>query len=781
MLIRTPRPFSPPAHSPTIAPMTASVTPDPHPAEDRREGGRDLHAGDDLPAGGPEAAGHLEQPRVDADRMPTIVAMATGKKTIRVRDDELGRQPVAEPQDDERRQREDRRRLGGHEVGAQEPLREARSREQHAHDQGDRRPDGEAEQDLDQRLSRRAATSCRRPRPGRSARTRSTGPGRTNDWKPDTKTTTCHATTKTTRLRATGQTRPMARRRRGSAGATATQWSRRAGERRSCVVLGPERVEPGGGPGRGVGMARSGLRAAARGDGGAGLLHRDRVVRRVHEVRAHLGGDRATRTRSRGPRRAAGAAAPPGSRRRSGPGAATSRSRGRRGTRPPGCVGDEHDRRPGALPEAEQLHVEPLAGERVEGAERLVEEQDAAAPGPGRGRSTTRWRVPPESVDGLAGANSRRPTRPRRSSARRSWRSSDQPASSIGKRTFCSAVRQASRRGSWNTSPTRSSGPVTGSPSMVTLPPSGAIRPAEDPQERALAAAVGADERDDLAGPDGEVDGVEHVRGPRAAERERHAVDADAGAGTGAGRDGPARRDAAQGHRRRGLPRRRHRAPPSHARGTTGRTAHVHGRTAHARARPSLIRTVPSAPAGPAGAGPRICSGPRALSPPCRSWARPASRDPTTGRESHPAPKALLRNLPLPVRDAAGASARGAGPARVRTGVATQATTAGATALVLPWRGPMSPRRRRPAALIGGHGSSPTSDRMIRRPAGDVQHRGQRALTRAGDFVAGMATKGGRPTAPPPRPPASSTDRRRAHAGRRRPGRPAGATTDTTT
>ena len=39
-------------------------------------------------------------------------------------------------------------------------------------------------------------------------------------------------------------------------------------------------------------------------------------------------------------------------------------------------VGDEHDRRPRALPEPQQLHVEPLAGQRVEGAERLVEKQD---------------------------------------------------------------------------------------------------------------------------------------------------------------------------------------------------------------------------------------------------------------------------------------------------------------------------------------------------------------------------------------------------------------------
>ena len=91
----------------------------------------------------------------------------------------------------------------------------------------------------------------------------------------------------------------------------------------------------------------------------------------------------------------------------------------------------------------------------------------------------TRWLVPPDSVDGLASANSRSPTR--RSSSSRPGRlavSRSQPASSIGKRTFSSAVRQASRRGSWNTSPTRASGPWTAPPSIATEPASGAMSPA---------------------------------------------------------------------------------------------------------------------------------------------------------------------------------------------------------------------------------------------------------------------------------------------------------------
>ena len=44
-------------------------------------------------------------------------------------------------------------------------------------------------------------------------------------------------------------------------------------------------------------------------------------------------------------------------------------------------VGDEHDRRPGPLPDLEQLEVHPLAGHLVEGPERLVHEQDRRVDG----------------------------------------------------------------------------------------------------------------------------------------------------------------------------------------------------------------------------------------------------------------------------------------------------------------------------------------------------------------------------------------------------------------
>ena len=87
----------------------------------------------------------------------------------------------------------------------------------------------------------------------------------------------------------------------------------------------------------------------------------------------------------------------------------------------------------GALPEPQQLEVEPLAGQRVEGAERLVEQQDLRLERERAGEG-----------DALAGparqlgrpGRERRPGRGRRgrssSRSRSARRSGGQPASSSG-------------------------------------------------------------------------------------------------------------------------------------------------------------------------------------------------------------------------------------------------------------------------------------------------------------------------------------------------------------
>ena len=123
----------------------------------------------------------------------------------------------------------------------------------------------------------------------------------------------------------------------------------------------------------------------------------------------------------------------------------------------------------------------------------------------------TRWRIPPESVRGRALAASRAPDQAQQPSARAACFGLGQPASSRGSATLSAEDRHASRRGSWNTSPTRASGPVTGEPSIVTSPASGAMQTGQDAQQRALAAAVRTDERHDLARRDLERDGVERL------------------------------------------------------------------------------------------------------------------------------------------------------------------------------------------------------------------------------------------------------------------------------
>ncbi len=90
----------------------------------------------------------------------------------------------------------------------------------------------------------------------------------------------------------------------------------------------------------------------------------------------------------------------------------------------------------------------------------------------------TRWRIPPESSPGRASAQPSRPTRRRRSRARAVRAAASCPATSSGKATLASDVRHGSRRGSWNTRPTRGSGPRTAAPSTSTVPAAAGRSPA---------------------------------------------------------------------------------------------------------------------------------------------------------------------------------------------------------------------------------------------------------------------------------------------------------------
>ena len=90
----------------------------PQPAEDARQGGRDLEGREDLAPRRPEAAPELEQPRVDradADHRRDRDREEDDQRA----DDDLAQQPRAEPHDEQRRQHQDRDRLGRHEIRRQ--------------------------------------------------------------------------------------------------------------------------------------------------------------------------------------------------------------------------------------------------------------------------------------------------------------------------------------------------------------------------------------------------------------------------------------------------------------------------------------------------------------------------------------------------------------------------------------------------------------------------------------------------------------------------------------
>ena len=76
--------------------------------------------------------------------MPTIVAIATGKKTMSEQMTTLLTRPGPNHSDEQRREGEDRDRLGGDEVRRGEALDERAAGQRVADDEAERRTDGEA-------------------------------------------------------------------------------------------------------------------------------------------------------------------------------------------------------------------------------------------------------------------------------------------------------------------------------------------------------------------------------------------------------------------------------------------------------------------------------------------------------------------------------------------------------------------------------------------------------------------------------------------------------------
>ena len=164
-------------------------------------------------------------------------------------------------------------------------------------------------------------------------------------------------------------------------------------------------------------------------------------------------------------------------------------------------VGDQQDRRSVASPQRDHqlVHLDP--GQRVERAERLVEQQQVGLLTSARA-SDTRWAWPPESCRGQAHSLSVRPTSLSVSSASR-LRSRRSGPLSRASSTFSRTRRQGSSRGSWKATAVR--------PLTWTSLGRRRVEVRQAAQQRGLAAAAAAQQDDELAGLDGQVDRAEHV------------------------------------------------------------------------------------------------------------------------------------------------------------------------------------------------------------------------------------------------------------------------------
>ena len=124
--------------------------PDPKAAEDHRQGRRNLEEPRSLGGARAEAAEDLVEKRVgraDADHRGDRDREEDDERA----DHDPGGEPAAEPDVEQRRERQDRDRLRGDDVGREGALDEEALRQRDPDPDGDRRADDEAEDDLEQR------------------------------------------------------------------------------------------------------------------------------------------------------------------------------------------------------------------------------------------------------------------------------------------------------------------------------------------------------------------------------------------------------------------------------------------------------------------------------------------------------------------------------------------------------------------------------------------------------------------------------------------------------
>ena len=185
------------------------------------------------------------------------------------------------------------------------------------------------------------------------------------------------------------------------------------------------------------------------------------------------------------------------------------------------AVGDHDDRRRRAVPQPQQLEVEAFAAQRIERAERFVEQEHGGLERKGAGERHA-LAVPPDSSDGRESADcGSRPTRSI-SVATRAAAALGRPAGEVervGDVVGGRAPRQQARL--LEDQADARVGPVDRRVVELGRAAAGCEQAGDDAQERRLAAAVRADQGDDAAARDGEVDAVEDREAPAGAGRER--------------------------------------------------------------------------------------------------------------------------------------------------------------------------------------------------------------------------------------------------------------------
>ena len=267
-------------------------------------------------------------------------------------------------------------------------------------------------------------------------------------------------------------------------------------------------------PPNGSNQAGEPARSSTSRTGAAAASWAARSVRRALKVGAH----RRRRARERVARRVpkAGAAAPAeralARRRVAGRAESTTTSSARK-TASGMLVRDEHDRRPDALPDLEQLGVEALAGQRVE-----CQKARRAA-----GRRVARERA--SDGDALAHAarqlvrirarrTSARPTRSSSVRARSSRSARPTPASSSGNETLSSVLSPGQQARLLEHEPDALVGVVHGAAVDRDRARVGRQQAADQAQQRALARAIRPDDGRDAAARHLEADAIEHGQRP---------------------------------------------------------------------------------------------------------------------------------------------------------------------------------------------------------------------------------------------------------------------------